>query len=84
MEQSRARQVIQRINESSGNKDKLDVVSLDVPSLIRLLEVTRENIDSDDKLHELSTAVISLSKDSGVITIKDLEEIIKTYEPESD
>jgi hypothetical protein len=52
-----------------------DVVKLDVPLFIRLLELAREDIKQDADLHDLAEAVIKLSQE-GVATMADYDGIV--------
>lgn len=52
--------------------DTIDTVTLDVPLLIRLLEHAREDIKTDQQLHEVATRVVSKSKQK-VLTMVDYE-----------
>jgi hypothetical protein len=52
-----------------------DVVKLDVPLFIRLLELAREDIKQDADLHDLAEAVIKLSQE-GVATMADYDAIV--------
>lgn len=42
--------------------DAIDKITMDVPLLIRLLELAREDIKTDAQLHEVVTRIIDLSK----------------------
>jgi hypothetical protein len=62
-----------------------DVVILDVPLLIRLLEYAREDASSDADLHNLATKLIAKSnkrKNWEPLTMKDYETIV-TPTPET-
>jgi hypothetical protein len=52
-----------------------DVVKLDVPLFIRLLELAREDVKEDADLHDVAEAVIKLSQD-GVATMANYDEIV--------
>jgi hypothetical protein len=52
-----------------------DVVKLDVPLFIRLLELAREDVKQDADLHDLAEAVIKLSQE-GVATMADYDGIV--------
>jgi len=56
--------------------DRQDSVALDVPLLIRLMELAREDINDDAKLHDVATAIIKLSMGGRVLTMQDYEEIL--------
>ena len=52
-----------------------DIVKLDVPLFIRLLELAREDVKEDADLHDLAEAVIKLSQE-GVATMADYDAIV--------
>ena len=52
-----------------------DVVKLDVPLFIRLIELAREDIKQDADLHDVAEAVIRLSQE-GVATMADYDGIV--------
>jgi hypothetical protein len=52
-----------------------DVVKLDVPLFIRLLELAREDVKQDADLHDIAEAVIKLSQ-QGVATMADYDGIV--------
>ena len=53
----------------------MDIVKLDVPLFIRLLELAREDVKQDADLHDVAEAVIKLSQD-GVATMADYDTIV--------
>lgn len=53
----------------------MDIVKLDVPLFIRLLELAREDVKQDADLHDVAEAVIKLSQNS-VATMKDYDKIV--------
>ena len=53
----------------------LDIVKLDVPLFIRLLELAREDVKQDADLHDVAEAVITLSQE-GVATMADYDSIV--------
>jgi hypothetical protein len=61
--------------------DPVDTVTVDVPLLIRLLELAREDIKSDAELHVVVTKILAL-KNKGVLTMQDYEAIITKPEAE--
>jgi len=63
-------------------EDEQDTVTMDVPLLIRMFEVMREEVESDEELHDVVERILSL-KNRGVLTMNDYEEIIPT-EPNGD
>ena len=53
----------------------MDIVHLDVPLFIRLLELAREDVKQDADLHDVAEAVIQLSQD-GPVTMEDYDKIV--------
>ena len=53
----------------------MDIVQLDVPLFIRLLELAREDVKQDADLHDVAEAVIELSK-QGPVTMASYEQIV--------
>ena len=54
----------------------MDIVRLDVPLFIRLLELAREEIKDDRDIHDVAEIVTKLSTDR-VVTMKDYPNILK-------
>ena len=52
-----------------------DIVQLDVPLFIRLLELSREDIKQDADIHDVAQAVIAMSA-NGPVTMADYDKII--------
>lgn len=52
-----------------------DIVQLDVPLFIRLLELSREEIKQDADIHDLAQAVIALSS-QGPVTMADYDKLV--------
>jgi hypothetical protein len=57
-----------------------DVVSVDVPLLIRLLEYAREDAETDMDLHTVAERLIALSQEGTTLTMQDYETICNTKE----
>jgi hypothetical protein len=57
----------------------MDIVKLDVPLFIRLLELAREDIKKDADIHDVAEIVIKMSK-AGVVTMKHYDEIVAFME----
>ena len=53
----------------------MDIIRLDVPLFIRLLELAREDVKQDADLHDVAEAVIKLSQE-GVATMADYDKIV--------
>jgi hypothetical protein len=60
-----------------------DVVKLDVPLFIRLLELAREDVKQDADLHDVAEAVIRLSQE-GVATMADYDQIVAFMQKQGD
>jgi len=54
----------------------MDIIKLDVPLFIRLLELAREEIKDDADLHDVAEAVTKLSQ-QGPVTMDQYPEILK-------
>jgi hypothetical protein len=52
-----------------------DIVKMDVPLFIRLLELAREDIKEDADIHDVAEIVIKMSQ-QGVVTMADYDEIV--------
>jgi hypothetical protein len=57
-----------------------DVVSVDIPLLIRLLEYAREDAETDADLHNLAERLIALSQEGNTLTMQDYDTICNTKE----
>jgi hypothetical protein len=53
----------------------MDIVRIDVPTFIRLLELAREDVKQDADLHDVAEIVIKLSSDH-VVTMADYNNIV--------
>jgi hypothetical protein len=53
----------------------MDIIRVDVPTFLRLLELAREDVKDDMSLHFVTEKAIELSK-TGLITMDDYDEII--------
>jgi len=54
----------------------MDVIKLDVPLFLRLLELAREEVKQDADLHDIAEAVTKLSQNE-VLTMDDYDVIVK-------
>lgn len=65
--------------ESYGEQsDPIDLVTLDVPLLIRLLEYAREDAKTDMDLHDVADNLIKLSKQHESLTMDHYNLIVKS------
>lgn len=55
--------------------DKIDVITIDVPTFLRLLELSREDIEDDAQLHFITEIVTKISK-TKTVTMEDYDEIL--------
>ena len=53
-----------------------DIVHLDVPLFIRLLELAREDVKQDADLHDIAQKVIDLTQDGNAATMGDYNAIV--------
>lgn len=61
--------------QSSSVTPGVDILCMDVPLFMRLLELSRETLNSDVQLHEVVTNVIAVSKTTDVMNIEDYKTI---------
>lgn len=61
-------------------RDVPDVISVDVPLFIRLLEWSREEAKEDVPLHLLAEKAIELSK-NGPLAMRDYEDLMSSVTP---
>lgn len=57
-------------------EDKVDIVKMDVPLLVRLLEYASEELQSDVELHKVVENIVARSKASDVLTMADYGALI--------
>ena len=70
-----------KVNENDNNP--IDTVTMDVPLLIRLLELAREDIKTDVELHNVVERLLSL-KNKGVLSMQDYDSISQPQAGEPD
>ena len=58
-------------------EDPVDTVTMDVPLLTRVLELSRESVKSDADLHKIITRMLDL-KNNGILTMNDYDKIAGT------
>lgn len=54
----------------------MDIIKVDVPLFLRLLELAREDIKNDMDLHDVTEIVTKLSRNK-VLTMKDYDAIVE-------
>jgi hypothetical protein len=57
-----------------------DIISVDVPLFIRLLEYAREDAQTDMDLHDVAEKIISLAASGKTLTMTDYDSIIGSQE----
>ena len=53
----------------------IDVIKIDVPTCIRLLELAREDVKNDPDLHDLTQKIVAISQER-VVTMADYKDIV--------
>ena len=61
----------------------MDIIKLDVPLFIRLLELAREEIKDDADIHDVAEIVTKLSQD-GAVTMEQYNKIISFMSKQGD
>ena len=61
-------------------KNPIDVIMVDVPLMIRLLEYAREDAKEDVDLHDITEKAITLGKERGILQMDDYNEIVGAAE----
>ena len=59
-------------------QDQQDYVSMDIPLLIRLFELVREDVKTDQDLHNLVERILSV-KNLGILTMDQYDKIASEY-----
>ena len=67
-------------NQLTTNMNPRDIVTVDVPLFIRLLEYAREDAQSDMDLHDLTENIISLAASGKTLSMEDYSTIIGSQE----
>lgn len=60
-----------------ADRNLIDTVTMDVPLLVRLLELAREDLKSDVELHVVVERILRASKTSQVLTMADYPRFVK-------
>jgi hypothetical protein len=63
-----------QLHEDKSSGFGVDSVTLDVPLLMRIMEVCREEIEDDEELHRFATQIVAV-KDRGVLSMRDWDDI---------
>jgi len=59
-----------------GPENPVDVASLDIPLLIRIMEFAKEDAQTDMDLHKVAENIIELSKQGKTLTMSDYNRIV--------
>ena len=73
---------IEKAMVKEEEQDAIDIVTLDVPLFIRMLEYAKEEAADDMVLHDIATKTIALSKQRGILSMEDYEALIPEPQPE--
>lgn len=61
----------------------IDVIKIDVPTFLRLLELAREDVKEDPDLHDITQKVVAISQER-VVTMDDYNEIVDFMKKQGD
>lgn len=61
----------------------IDVIKIDVPTFLRLLELAREDVKEDPDLHDITQKVVAISQER-VVTMDDYNEIVGFMKKQGD
>jgi hypothetical protein len=70
------KRLIEKMDSIIAEENPRDVVSMDIPLLIRLLEYAREDANSDMDLHSVTENMIGLSDQGRTLTMNDYDAIV--------
>ena len=70
--------------EDTAEKNPIDIVSMDVPLFIRMLEFAREDASTDMDLHDLAQKAIEMSSEGEPLTMMHYDELVSKGAPVSD
>jgi hypothetical protein len=81
-EEKRGAAIEKAMVKEEEQPDVIDIVTLDVPLFIRMLEYAKEEAADDMVLHDIATKTIALSKQRGILSMEDYEALIPESQPE--
>jgi hypothetical protein len=67
------------VNEAE--EDPIDIITMDVPLFIRILEYSREDAQEDMDLHDLTEKAIEATKQQGILQMDDYDMLVGSKEP---
>jgi hypothetical protein len=80
-EEKRGVAIEKSMNIKEVEGDIIDIVTLDVPLFIRMLEYAKEDAADDMDLHDVATKTIALSKQKGILSMEDYDALIPAEAP---
>lgn len=72
------------VDDLMEEENPIDIVSMDVPLFIRMLEFAREDASTDMDLHDLAQKAIKMSSESEPLTMMHYDELVSKGAPVSD
>ena len=66
--------LLEQASDAENSQDPQDHVSFDVPLLIRIFELVREDVKTDVDLHKIVERILSM-KNEGILTMDHYKEI---------
>jgi hypothetical protein len=79
-EEKRGAAIEKAMVKEEEQPDVIDIITLDVPLFIRMLEYAKEEAADDMVLHDIATKTIALSKQRGILSMEDYEALIPSEE----
>ena len=79
-EEKRGAAIEKAMVKEEEQPDAIDIVTLDVPLFIRMLEYAKEDAADDMDLHDVATKTIALSKQKGILSMEDYDTLIPAEE----
>jgi len=72
------------VDDLMEEENPIDIVSMDVPLFIRMLEFAREDASTDMDLHDLAQKAIKMSSEGEPLTMMHYDELVSKGAPVSD
>jgi len=72
------------VDDLMEEENPIDIVSMDVPLFIRMLEFAREDASTDMDLHDLAQKAIKMSTEGEPLTMMHYDELVSKGAPVSD
>jgi hypothetical protein len=71
------------MEDQEQEENKMDVITVDVPLFIRLLEFAREDATDDTMLHDVAEKLIEMCADGDIMQMEQYDEIVGSKEDKS-